>query len=79
MNYDKRLISCVRAFLYFFLLLRNVYLNLDIIARVAKIEHNISQLHTYEDDIIEMICLYLVFGNTTYANSTLNDTTNEDL
>ena len=38
MNYDKRLISCVRAFLYFVLLLRNGFLNLDITARVAKIE-----------------------------------------
>ena len=38
MNYDKRSISCVRALLYFFLLLRNVFLNLDIMARVAKIE-----------------------------------------
>ena len=38
MNYDKRSISCVRAFLYFFLLLRDVFLNLEIMAFVAKIE-----------------------------------------
>ena len=50
MNYDKRSISCVRAFLYFFLLLRNDFLNLDIMARVAKIE-DINSKHNRDTSV----------------------------
>ncbi len=58
MNYDKRLISCVRAFLYFFLLLRNDFLNLDIMTRAAKIE-DINSKHN-RDTFVSCIFVTLL-------------------
>ena len=58
MNYDKRLISCVRAFSYFFLLLRNDFLNLNIVTRVAKIE-DINSEHN-RDTLVSCIFVTLL-------------------
>ena len=59
MNYDKRLISHVRAFSYFFLLLRNDFLNLDIMARVANKIEDINSKHN-RDTFVSCIFVTLL-------------------
>ena len=71
MNYDKLSISCVRAFLYSFWLLENLlFINLDIMARVAKIEDN-SKHYNY--------ACFLYACNTSYANSAFKETKKADI